>query len=76
MRKNTSISLGDHFVRFIDTRVQSGRYGSANGVVRTGLRLLEEHEGKVKAFQGDITEVTIKFPFLDDTNAKKGEKQS
>ena len=72
MRKNTSISLGDHFVRFIDTRVQSGRYGSANGVVRTGLRLLEEHEGKVKAFQGDITEVTIKFPFFRRYKCQKG----
>ncbi|WP_299832569.1 type II toxin-antitoxin system ParD family antitoxin [uncultured Roseobacter sp.] len=51
MPKNTSMSLGDHFASFIDTQVQAGRYGSASDVVRAGLRLLEEHEGKVKALQ-------------------------
>ena len=51
MSKNTSISLGDHFASFIDTQVQAGRYGSASEVVRAGLRLLEEHEAKVRALQ-------------------------
>lgn len=51
MPKNTSMSLGDHFASFIDTQVQNGRYGSASDVVRAGLRLLEEHENKVKALQ-------------------------
>ena len=51
MAKNTSISLGDHFAGFIDTQVQSGCYGSVSDVVRAGLRLLEEHETKVKALQ-------------------------
>jgi antitoxin ParD1/3/4 len=51
MSKNTSISLGDHFASFIDAQVQAGRYGSASEVVRAGLRLLEEHEAKVKTLQ-------------------------
>ncbi len=51
MARNTSVSLGDHFTTFIDTQVQAGRYGSASDVVRAGLRLLQEHEAKVKALQ-------------------------
>lgn len=51
MARNTSVSLGDHFATFIDKQVQAGRYGSASDVIRAGLRLLEEHETKVKALQ-------------------------
>jgi antitoxin ParD1/3/4 len=51
MPRNTSVSLGDHFANFIDAQVGEGRYGSASDVVRAGLRLLEEHEAKVKALQ-------------------------
>ena len=49
MPRNTSVSLGDHFMGFIGERVASGRYSSASDVVRAGLRLLEEHEAKVEA---------------------------
>lgn len=54
MARNTSVSLGDHFVDFIDAQVKGGRYGSASDVVRAGLRLLEEHEAKVKALEGAL----------------------
>lgn len=56
MAKNTSISLGDHFTGFIDRQVKAGRYGSASDVVRAGLRLLEEHEAKVKALEAALVE--------------------
>ena len=51
MARNTSVTIGDHFTSFISDQVQTGRYGSASDVVRAGLRLLEEHEMKVKALQ-------------------------
>lgn len=51
MAKNTSMLLGDHFTGFIDMQVRSGRYSSASDVVCAGLRLLEEHEAKVKTLQ-------------------------
>ena len=54
MTRNTSISLGDHFTKFIDAQVQGGRYGSASDVMRAGLRLLEEHEAKVKALENAL----------------------
>lgn len=75
MPKNTSMSLGDHFARFIDAQVQAGRYGSASDVVRAGLRLLEEHEARVKALQGALIEGEqsgAPQPFdFDDFKARK-----
>lgn len=51
MARNTSVTIGDHFTSFISDQLQAGRYGSASDVVRAGLRLLEEHETKVRALQ-------------------------
>ncbi len=39
-----NIALTPHFDRFVQSRVESGRYQSASEVVRDGLRLLEERE--------------------------------
>ena len=41
MKKNTSISLGQHFDQFIKNEIESGKYKSASEVVREGLRMLE-----------------------------------
>ena len=51
MNKNTSITIGEHFAHFIDAQISSGRFHSTSEVIRAGLRLLEEHEAKVKALQ-------------------------
>lgn len=56
MGRNTSITLGDHFASFVDEQIQAGRYESTSEVVRAGLRLLEEHEAKVKALQNALIE--------------------
>ena len=42
--RNTSISLGDDYLKFIDRQIAKGRFGSASEAVRAGLRLLEEQD--------------------------------
>ncbi|PZN97442.1 MAG: type II toxin-antitoxin system ParD family antitoxin [Hyphomicrobiales bacterium] len=56
MGKNTSISLSDHFVSFIETEVEKGRYGSASEVVRAGLRLLEDDQARIAALRNALDE--------------------
>jgi antitoxin ParD1/3/4 len=56
MNRNTSISLGNHFDSFIQSRISSGRFKNASEVVRAGLRLLEEEENKTLALREAIQE--------------------
>ena len=56
MGRNTSISLGDHCEDFVDDKVSTGRFKNASEVIRAGLRLLEEEEGKVVALKMAIQE--------------------
>jgi antitoxin ParD1/3/4 len=56
MARNTSVTIGDHFASFISEQVEAGRYGSASDVIRAGLRLLEEHETRIKALQAALIE--------------------
>src|SRR5271169_3977694 len=44
-----NVNLTEHFDRFIETGVTSGRFGNASEVVREGLRLLEQREQEDKA---------------------------
>ncbi len=54
MAKNTSISLGRHFDRFIKKQVSAGRFGTASEVVRAGLRLLEEDEARLASIRAAL----------------------
>jgi antitoxin ParD1/3/4 len=56
MGRNTSISLGDHFEEFVDSKVSSGRFSNASEVIRAGLRLLEEEETKVMSLKKALSE--------------------
>lgn len=56
MSRNTSITLSDHFLTFVDDQVASGRYGSTSEVVRAGLRLLEAEETRLEALRAALIE--------------------
>jgi antitoxin ParD1/3/4 len=56
-RVSLNISLTPEEQRFIDARVASGRYQSAGDVVREGLRLLEEREGRHGAALQELREL-------------------
>jgi antitoxin ParD1/3/4 len=54
MNRNTSISIGNYFDSFIQSRITIGRYKNASEVVRAGLRLLEEEENKIIVLRESI----------------------
>ncbi len=56
MDKNTSVTVGDHFLGFTEGQVSDGRYGNASEVVRAGLRLLEEREASLAALRRALIE--------------------
>ncbi len=56
MGRNTSISLGNYFDMFVQSRLTTGRFKNASEVVRAGLRLLEEEENKIIALRNAIQE--------------------
>jgi len=56
MNKNTSISLGNYFDKFVKSRITEGRFKNVSEVIRAGLRLLEEEESKVTVLKKAIQE--------------------
>ena len=56
MSKNTSFILGEHFDTFVASQIRAGRYANATDVIRSGLRLLEEHEQKFEALRNALIE--------------------
>ena len=54
MGRNTSVSLGDYFEGFVESRIAEGRFKNASEVIRAGLRLLEGKENRVTALRNAI----------------------
>ncbi|MDO9267635.1 MAG: type II toxin-antitoxin system ParD family antitoxin [Methylobacter sp.] len=51
MPRNTSVTLGEHFDKFVAEKIKEGRFQSVSEVVRAGLRKLEEDEAKLQALR-------------------------
>ena len=56
MPKNTSVTLGTHYEKFISQQLVQGHYGSTSEAIRAGLRLLEERETKLSLLRRALTE--------------------
>lgn len=64
---NTSLSLGEHWEKFIKQEINSGRYGSASEVVRDALRNLEEKKSKLRVLQSHLalgSQQTLNMDFV------------
>lgn len=51
MPRNTSVTLSEHFDKFVVEKINEGRFKSVSEVVRAGLRKLEEDETKLQALR-------------------------
>lgn len=56
MPRNTSVTLGDHFDRFVSEQIQKGRFQSVSEAVRAGLRKIEEDELKLDHLRNLLAE--------------------
>ena len=54
MPRNTSVTLGEHFDKFIADKIQQGRFQSVSEAVRAGLRKLEEDEIRLQALRSKL----------------------
>ena len=64
MARNTSVTLGDHFSRFVEEQIKDGRFGNASEVVRAGLRLLEDVETGQRALRAALMEGEASGPAI------------
>ncbi|MEX2477560.1 MAG: type II toxin-antitoxin system ParD family antitoxin [Gracilimonas sp.] len=69
MSKNTSITLNDHFQDFINKEISSGRYNNTSEVIRTALRLLQQHEEKLESLRIALKKGE-ESGFIEDFNAE------
>ncbi|WP_194850067.1 type II toxin-antitoxin system ParD family antitoxin [Nonlabens antarcticus] len=74
MSHNTSISLGDYFNEFVQSKIRDGRYKNKSEVVRAGLRLLEEEEAKIAALKAAIQK-GMDSPLVKDFDFKENLKR-
>jgi antitoxin ParD1/3/4 len=70
----SDMSLGAHWDRFIDKQVATGRYGSADEVIREALRALEAREAKLSLLiahleAGDTS--MDEMPFVADLSLER-----
>jgi antitoxin ParD1/3/4 len=70
----SDLSLGAHWDRFIDKQVATGRYTSADEVIREALRALEAREAKLSMLIAHIESGDASIddmPFAEDLSLER-----
>ena len=70
MPRNTSVTLGEHFDKFVSKKIDEGRFHSVSEAVRAGLRRLEEDEAKLEALKAKL-QASKASPLIEDFNAEQ-----
>lgn len=61
---NRTIAIGEYFERFVAEQISAGRFNNSSEVMRAGLRMLEEHELRLREQKSIVR--------LKETDAKMG----
>lgn len=56
MNKAVHVTLAEPFGNFVDSQVESGRFGSAQEVVEAALRLLEDEQTRIQNLRDALLE--------------------
>ncbi|MGV3551986.1 type II toxin-antitoxin system ParD family antitoxin [Rhizobium sp.] len=70
----SDLSLGAHWNRFIDKQVATGRYGSADEVIREALRALEAREAKLSVLIAHLESgdsASGELPYVEDLSLER-----
>ncbi len=70
MPRNTSVTLGEHFDKFVAKKIQQGRFQSVSEVIRAGLRKLETDEIKLQALREKL-QAGEDSPVVDDFDGER-----
>ncbi|MGR9052625.1 MAG: type II toxin-antitoxin system ParD family antitoxin [Gammaproteobacteria bacterium] len=70
MPRNTSVTLGEHFDKFVEEKINEGRFQSVSEVIRAGLRKLEEDEVKLNALKKKL-QAGENSPLIDNFNGEE-----
>jgi antitoxin ParD1/3/4 len=65
MPRNTSVTLGEHFEKFVADKIEQGRFQSVSEAVRAGLRILEQDEIKLEALREKL-KASKESPLIED----------
>ncbi|MCD8386980.1 MAG: type II toxin-antitoxin system ParD family antitoxin [Bacteroidales bacterium] len=63
--RTTTITLGSYYDRYVDQKIQEGRFSNPSEMIRYALHLLEREENKLESLRKAINE-GIESGFLED----------